>query len=142
MYKERLTKVVKDGDDYITKDYIEQNRSKRLVKKRFRKAYDDLFKVYFYLVGSEPKVLSYIILNCNKVNILEITYKQLSNKLNLSVIRIKEIMKKLQQLNVVKNFNGTIYINPYMFVKSGNNAETLQIEYMVMFKEELHGKDI
>ena len=142
MYRNRLTRVEENNGEWITKDYIELNSSKRLVKKKFRKVYDGLFEVYSQLNGSEPKVLSWLVLNSNKQNFVKISYKELSNKLNLSLIRIKEIMKKLQKLNVVKNTGGIIYINPFMFIKDGSKEETLQIEYMPIFKEELNAKDI
>jgi len=140
--KERIVRTIYDSNEkqWITKDYIEKNQSKRLVKKKFRKAYDDLFIAYSHLSGSEPKVLSWLLLNSNKQNFVKISYKDLSKKLSLSLIRLKEIMKKLQKLNIVKNIGGIIYINPYMFVKDGSKEEILQIEYMPIFKRKCNEK--
>jgi len=137
MYETRLVKVVKEGEEYVTKDYIEKKSYKKLVNKKFRKAYDDLFVVGSKLTGSEPRVLFYLLLNCGKNNFIKISYKELAKKLNLSLIRIKEIMRILQKLNVVRNVGGIIYVNPFMYVKHGSQAELLQIEYMPLFKEGL-----
>jgi len=125
---------------YKTKDYIEQKSKKRISDKRFKKCFDDLLIVYSLLTGSEPKVLSFILLNINNQNCLKITYKNLSKKTNISIIRIKQIMKKLQNLNVVKNIGGIIYVNPFMFVKKGEKEEELQLEYMPIFKGEHNEK--
>ena len=122
---------------WITKDYIEQKYHKRMNKKKFRKIFDDLLFVYMSLTGSEPRVLSYILLHCNKLNQINITYKQLSRKTNLSFQRTKEVMSKLQKLNVIKNNNGNITINPFMFVKDGKQEDILQAEYMPIFNKEL-----
>lgn len=131
------TEFNESSQQWITKDYIEQNNKKRMYGKRFRKVFDDLLFVYMNLTGSEPKVLSYLLLYCNKLNQINITYKQLSNKTNLSFQRIKEIMSKLQKLNVIKNNNGLITINPFMFVKDGKQEDILQGTYMPIFNKEL-----
>ena len=137
MYETRLVKVVKEDEEYITKDYIEKKSYKKLVNKKFRKIYDDLLDVIFKLTGSEPRVLSYLLKNCCKNNFIKISYKDLSMKLNLSTDSIKKIMRRLQKLNIVKNVGGIIYVNPFMYVKHGSQAELLQIEYMPLFKEGL-----
>jgi len=137
MEKITRTEYNKDIEQWITKDYIEKNNKKRFYKKKFKKCFNELFEVYFYLSGSEPKVLSYLILNCNKFNQIKISYNELSSKLRISKDRIKQIMQKLKQLNVINSNNGVITINPFMYIKNGNIESDLQNEYMPMFNKEL-----
>jgi len=128
--------VINEYDDDLgemtTNDYVKLNNKKRLVKK-YRINYDDFVDV-LYTLGSEPKVLAYLIMKCNKLNQVNITYKQLCKALDMKISNIKRIMKKLQDQNVVKNMNGTITLNPFMYVKQGSMADTLQVTYMPMFK--------
>jgi DNA-directed RNA polymerase specialized sigma subunit len=135
---ERVTKTFYDDkqQEWITKDYIEQKQGKNL-KPGYWFSYPELFRVYSKLNGKEPMVLSYIILNANKLNQLKITHKQLSKKLGISERYIRQIMKKLKDLNIIYNANGTIYLNPTIINKGKSNAQTLVIEYMPMFKKEL-----
>jgi len=119
--------------EVITNDYIKLNNKKRLVKK-YRINYDAFIDVLSTLRGSEPKVLAYLIKKCNKLNQVNITYKQLCRVLSMKIDNVKKIMSKLQKQNIVRNKSGIITLNPFMYVKQGNMADTLQVTYMPMFK--------
>ena len=137
-----MNRIVREEFDYklnknVTYDYIKQNNHKRINNKHFRKSFDDLFEVLSYLSGSEPKVLSYLLLNCNSMNQIVITQKKLAKKVNLSLGSIKKIIAKFKELNIIYVSKGIITINPCMFVKDGKLESTLQITYIGMFNKEL-----
>ena len=121
--------------EITTIDVYESEKKSDLMRKGYYLIYPELIDKLSLLTGSEPTVLSYILNNSNKQNSIKITYKELSKKLNLSLERIKQIMKKLQRLNIVKNIGGIIYINPFMFSKAKNKTGQLQFDYMPIFKK-------
>jgi len=132
----RLIKVEKENEEWVTNDYIKKNKSKGL-KKGYWFCYPELFKIYSKLSGKEPMVLSFLILKANKFNTVKITQKEMSKKLNISLVHLKRIIKKLKQLNIIESNNGIVYLNPQIVNKGGSNAETLVIEYMPIFNKEL-----
>jgi hypothetical protein len=127
--------VFKKGKYLKTKDYLETDSKKRLKREKFKKCFNDFLIVLSKLKGSEPLVLSVILLNINNHNLFITTYSKLSNMCMLSEIRVKQIMSKLQKLNIVKNINGHIYVNPFMYVKDGSKEQELQLEYFEIFKQ-------
>ena len=133
----RITRTVYDENqqEWITTDYNEQKQDKQL-KTGWRKVYKEFEQALFFLSGTEPRVLSYILQHANKNNQLYITYKQLSKKIKLSERQVKRNMKKLKDKNIVHINSGQITINPFMYNKGGSKSDVLMMQYIPLFKKD------
>jgi hypothetical protein len=133
MIRKRITKVEEREGEWTTVDYIEQKPKKKLLRPNYWLVYPEFIEIMSNLSGSEPKVLSYLVKNANKLNQIKISYKLLAKKLDMSEISIKKIMSKLSKLNIVKNLKGIVIINPTMINKGKKNANDLILQYMTIF---------
>ena len=118
--------------EITTVDWLKQKQKKTL-KPNFIKVYKEFFETLLLLKGSEPRVLAWLVLNANKSNFIQISYKQLAKKVSLSEDHLKHTMSNLKKHNLIVNKQGIIYINPSIVSKAKGNTDTIQVEYMPMF---------
>ena len=126
-----------------TKKYIDPKTGEEveitLIRKNIHRDYNfhkiwiqDLLNILNSFGNKKIKILSYLLsIMRNEDNTFSVTYKQIAEKLNVSVITVMATMKELIKCNVIRKVMTCTYqFNPALIIKGGaGKRQMLLVEY-------------